>query len=186
MRVAHCLSLNILALATGAVLLVLTVGPALAASPYKVTISGPRLDGAIEVWWARDEEALKALISGLASISTVESPMNPPKPSYELNWYFGRCWVNSTPCTEDPGRFTVHRTRYTFDPKTENGAILHVDTPAWLGSLHHDKWYRTPEEFDRAMQRVLTEHGGQLEAVAAALPQTGAAATPWPAFILAA
>jgi hypothetical protein len=142
------------------VLLAAIAASASSTPPYKIVVSGPGIDGERVVWLAGDEETNQALQSGLLS----ETPVEPPGPSalpYEITWYFGQCWAESTPCQEDPETFTTHATRYAYDKELHQGALSHLESPGWFEQPPQDPeaWYRTPPEFDREIQRILVLEG---------------------------
>jgi hypothetical protein len=146
------------------VLLAAIAAPVRGAPPYRIVVSGPGIDGERVVWLAGDEETIQALYSGLLS----EIPVEPPGPSalpYEITWYFGECWAESTPCQEDPETFTTHATRYAYDRELFRGALSHLESPGWFEQPPQgaETWYQTPPEFDRAIQRILVLEGAPAE-----------------------
>jgi hypothetical protein len=150
-------------------LVVVTTGTVVGAPAYKVTIRGPGLADTIVVWLASDEHLLRTFNSDLSS----EVPATAPPATasvYDITWFFGRCWQTAPPCTADPAEVTTHRTRYAFDTDSQQGALAHLDTPAWFTNPPKDStsWYRTSTTFDLTVQKILIMHG-----VVAALPATG-------------
>jgi hypothetical protein len=138
------------------ILLFMHTQSALAAPPYKLTISGPGLDSEIEIWLASDHELLAKLDSGLQPDQTIELPNDVDLISYDLVWYFGRCWVELRPCTEDPAGAVIHRSQYVLDTTSGQGYVSHQsDLGAWGG--YGEEWYDVPDDFDRAIQRLLIE-----------------------------
>jgi hypothetical protein len=131
---------------------------AFAAPPYKIIISGPGIDGEIEVWqvWlAADERLLSQLDNGLTPGNAVRLA-GVPAPVYEIDWYFGRCWQFSEPCTDDPDEVTIHHSRYALDTSSGIGYITHdSDLGAWAG--YDGEWYPVSEEFNRTLQLLLIE-----------------------------
>lgn len=146
------------------VLLAVAVASAQSAPPYKVAISGPGIAGEQIVWLAEDEDAIEALHSGLL-VETVREPPGPSALPYEITWYLGQCGTESTPCSADPEIFTSHATRYAYDADIPSGALSHLEPPGWFDQPPQDaeSWYRTPREFDRAIQRILVLNGAPAE-----------------------
>ena len=138
----------------------LKVDSVFAAPPYKAVISGPGIEGKVVIWLANDEDLLLTLNSGLTESELVQPP-DGSIPIYKIDWYFGRCWADETPCTEDPSSFVIHSTRYVFDPVQKAGAISHLDTPAWFENPPptSDSWYKTSDAFDHAVFDILSSNG---------------------------
>jgi hypothetical protein len=136
-------------------LLVMSARSVIAAPPYKITISGPGIDGEVEIWLATDLNLSRQLDSGLTPDTPIDAPSD-LKLFYDINWYFGRCWVSSTPCTEDPDVVTVHHSRYGLEASSGTGYISHdSDTGAWAG--YNRDWYPISDEFNQTMQLLLIE-----------------------------
>jgi hypothetical protein len=132
--------------------------------PYKVIVSGPGIAGEQIIWLADEEQTLEALQSGLLAETIAEPPSVSALP-YEITWYLGLCGAEPAPCREDPETYTTHATRYTYDAAARQGALLHLARPGWFEQAPPDPetWYRTPPEFDRAIQRLLVLQGAPVE-----------------------
>lgn len=129
-----------------------------AAFPYKYTISGPGLDRtAVEVWMAADEHMLRVMQSGLISDLAGRSPGS-SEAVYQIEWWWGRCWLNPTPCMTDPGDAWGMRTLYYFDHVSRQGYLFYVDKPGYLSRGVTDQWIAMPEGFDEAVQQVIAVH----------------------------
>lgn len=132
--------------------------------PYKVIVSGPGIAGEQVVWLDDEPQTLEALQSGLLSEKIGEPPSASALP-YEVTWYLGHCGIERAPCREDPDTYTTHATRYAYDAAARQGALLHLAPPPWFEEAPPDPgtWYRTPPEFDRAIQRLLVLQGAPVE-----------------------
>lgn len=132
--------------------------------PYKVIISGPGINGEQVVWLDDEGQTLEALQSGLLSETTAEPPSASALP-YEITWYLGHCGAGPAPCREDPDTYTTHPTRYAYDATAQQGVLLHLAPLGWFEQAPPDleSWYRTPPEFDRAIQRLLILHGAPVD-----------------------
>lgn len=132
--------------------------------PYKVIVSGPGISGEQVVWLADEEQTLEALQSGLLAETITEPPSASALP-YEITVYLGRCGAEPALCREDPDTYTTHSTRYAYDANAQQGVLLHLARPGWFEQAPPDPetWYRTPPEFDRAIQRLLVLQGAPVD-----------------------
>lgn len=132
--------------------------------PYKVIVSGPGINGEQVVWLDGEPQTLEALQSGLLSEMITEPPSASALP-YEVTVYLGQCGAGPAPCREDPGTYTTHATRYAYDAAAQQGVLLHLAPPGWFEQTPPDpeSWYRTPPEFDRAIQRLLILQGAPVD-----------------------
>ncbi len=129
-----------------------------ASFPYKMTISGPGLSHELTLWLTTDQDLIRAMQGGLISEEYGEPP-DDSKTIFEIDWYWGACWVNPTPCTSDPNPHTIFRTQYYFDTASQHGYILYLDKPGYLEPKAAHRWLRVTKEFDDYMQRILAENG---------------------------
>ena len=128
--------------------------------PYKVMVSGPGINGEQVIWLADEPQTLEALQTGLLSETVAEPPSGSAWP-YEITVYLGHCGTEPVPCREDPETYTTHATHYAYDAAAQRGVLLHLAPPGWFEQAAPDPetWYRTPPEFDRAIQRLLILEG---------------------------